>query len=190
MKQVMIWLIVFGAVHHAYGQVTPFTGGAGSGFTGKASASISCPLFFGGEADGVAVNKTPAIVCAMFFGGAGDGFDAAQSNCEGLLTEAKKTGNITPKALPQENAIVAGAMKVFPNPASGIATLQIAVATPVRTQILVYRADGQVVRSFPVLLSPGVNTVPLDLQQLASGLYIIYNSARRERVKVMVRAGQ
>jgi hypothetical protein len=198
MKTVIIVLFASLIMKITYSQVTPFTGGAGSGFRGNVSASISCPLFFGGAADGKAVNKTPAIVCAMFFGGAGDGFDAAKSSCEELLTEADAGSRVAEggqadnahKGATSDEAVMPGSMKVFPNPASGVATLRMEVIKPVRTQIIVYRGDGKLVHSFPVQLTSGVNTVPLDLSHLAGGLYIIYNSAQQDRVKMLVIGAQ
>jgi hypothetical protein len=207
MKTVIIVLFASLIMKITYSQVTPFTGGAGSGFRGNVSASISCPLFFGGAAGGKAVNTTPAIVCAMFFGGAGDGFDAAKSSCEELLTEADAGSRVAEggrstslvanaqahnanEGATSDEAVMPGSMKVFPNPASGVATLRMEVTKPVRTQIIVYRADGKLVHSFPVQLTSGVNTVPLDLSHLSGGLYIIYNSAQQDRVKMLVIGAQ
>lgn len=197
MKSVTILLIVCLIALAGYSQVTPFTGGPGSGFTGSASATISCPLFFGGTADGVAVSKTPPLACSMFSGGSGDGFDAAHSSCEELLTEADgvrpaatRAAVTDTKGLVNDAVVAAGAMMVFPNPASGSASLRLDAAMPVRTQIIFYRSDGRVVKSIAVQLTKGVNIIPLDLHNLTGGLYFIYNSAQQERGKLMVGAAQ
>lgn len=58
-------------------QVTPYTGGEGSGFSKTQIAFTICMMFFGDSADGFSSNQTQAIPCPMFFGGNEDG--AAQN---------------------------------------------------------------------------------------------------------------
>lgn len=58
-------------------QVTPYTGGEGSGSSKNQSAFTVCTQFFGDSADGFSSNTTQPIPCPMFFGGSEDG--AAQN---------------------------------------------------------------------------------------------------------------
>jgi Secretion system C-terminal sorting domain len=78
MKQTLVlFLAVVHSVLSATAQVTPYTGGEGSGYGQNSSPQIVCPMFFGDSADGHAQNSTPPIICPMFFGGNADG--AAQN---------------------------------------------------------------------------------------------------------------
>ena len=78
MKQTLILLLVaMHSVLSAPAQVTPYTGGEGSGYAQNSSPQTICPLFFGDSADGHAQNNTPPVICPMFFGGNADG--AAQN---------------------------------------------------------------------------------------------------------------
>jgi hypothetical protein len=66
-------LALFFAWFLSKAQVTPYTGGIGSGYSANQSAFFNCSLFTGGMASGAASNSTPLIACPLFFGDSADG---------------------------------------------------------------------------------------------------------------------
>jgi hypothetical protein len=81
MKKLILLLNGFMIVLIADAQVTPYTGGNGSGYRGVASAATACPFYFGGITDGASSNRTPSLVCVPYFGGKGDGFAMQTAVC-------------------------------------------------------------------------------------------------------------
>jgi hypothetical protein len=75
-------------------------------------------------------------------------------------------------------------MSLYPNPASGSATLFYQAPQASITRLLIYQYDGRLVRTQPVQLVRGANYITVNLQGLAAGLYII--SVNDERVRVVV----
>ena len=86
MKRIILLYLIFFAVRTSYGQVTPYTGGNGSGYSFNQSPFINCTMFFGGNADGAASNLSALTICPPYFGGEGDGYDMDSSNtCSVIL---------------------------------------------------------------------------------------------------------
>lgn len=167
-----------------YSQVTPFTGGPGSGASHKITPAISCALYSGGSADGAAFNQSAAINCGMYSGGAGDGFDAAHTSCEEILTSAAAMKTVA-EASPEDSELPTS-IKLYPNPASQSATLRIEAIKPISTQLIIYRSDGMMVKSQALQLAKGVNLVRLDLHNFTSGTYFIYTGISKSRLKLLV----
>ncbi len=147
MKNIILLLIISLAALSVHGQVSPFTGGAGSGYAGIKTASISCALYAGGTTDGTATSKTPPAACIMYSGGSGDGHDSNHSTCpDMLLTQTQIRTIQATGAQAKEYHPAATSLRLYPNPASGIVILQMDMASSITTQIILYRSDGLISR--------------------------------------------
>lgn len=81
MKKLILFLACNITTWIVQAQVTPYTGGNGSGYIGVISAAISCPFYYGGMSDGTALNITTLTVCPPYFGGEGDGYSLQSAQC-------------------------------------------------------------------------------------------------------------
>ena len=175
MKKIILLQIICLAVVLGYSQVTPFTGGNGSGFTESATPSVSCALYAGGNADGTAVNNTSPLNCSPYSGGDGDGYDANNAACEVSL--------FTKETNPQTGS---KSMWLFPNPASGVVTLRMQVNEPLNTQLILFRPDGQIAMSYPLRLIKGVNQFSLKLVNLTNGIYFVYTGKQFAQQRLII----
>lgn len=77
-------------------------------------------------------------------------------------------------------------MSLYPNPATGSATIYYQAAQATTTRLLIWQYDGRLVRTQPLYLAKGANYITLDLQSLATGLYFISVGESGEKVKLVV----
>jgi Secretion system C-terminal sorting domain len=79
-----ITLVTFSVIN-AFAQISPYSGGNGSGFSTNQSAPILCGMYNGGSNDGAAVNFSAPTICPPYFGGIGDGYSMNTSGCITIL---------------------------------------------------------------------------------------------------------
>jgi Secretion system C-terminal sorting domain len=72
-KRFLIVLFSLIVCRSTSGQVTPYTGGEGSGYSSNQSANLICLMYKGGNADGFATERTNLLKCVMYFGDSADG---------------------------------------------------------------------------------------------------------------------
>ncbi|MBK6889370.1 MAG: DUF1501 domain-containing protein [Sphingobacteriales bacterium] len=75
--------------------------------------------------------------------------------------------------LPNNTAIGAAQMTVYPNPAQNIAWLQLSSAINTEAQLNICNMAGQVVQKRALSLQAGANLLPIGLNRVAAGNYII-----------------
>ena len=175
MKRFILLQMISLAAVLGHCQVTPFTGGNGSGFTVNTTLALSCSLYAGGNGDGAMTNTTPLLSCSPYAGGNGDGYDANHAACEVLLL-TKETNQQAASA----------SIWLFPNPASGTVTLRMQVSKPLHTQVILFRSDGQVARSYPIWLAKGVNQFSLPLHNLTNGIYFVYTGRQFTQQRLII----
>jgi Secretion system C-terminal sorting domain len=64
----------------ATAQITPYTGGDGSGYGSGQSAILTCLMYTGGIGSGTATAKSQLLTCLMYTGGDADGFATERTN--------------------------------------------------------------------------------------------------------------
>ncbi len=70
------------------------------------------------------------------------------------------------------NSAVAEGVTLYPNPASTSATLELSGVNTDRTSVQISDVSGRMVKDFGIQqLGSGVNTIQLDLSNLAAGSY-------------------
>ena len=70
---------------------------------------------------------------------------------------------------------------LYPNPASGSTTLQMVVDTPSQASWSITDLTGKLIRTGDVRLNTGINTVGIDLKNMAKGVYLL-NLANKESI--------
>ncbi|MFM7672618.1 MAG: T9SS type A sorting domain-containing protein [Bacteroidota bacterium] len=73
-------------------------------------------------------------------------------------------------------------LSVYPNPSHENITLQLLVPTDLRTKIYITDVFGRVLETRPLQLLNGINNIPLDLGNWASGQYLVTVEDKRVRV--------
>ncbi len=73
MRRLLLFILITCAGNIALAQISPYTGGNGSGSNANQSAPMLCGLYYGGINDGAALSFSPPTVCTMFYGGVADG---------------------------------------------------------------------------------------------------------------------
>jgi hypothetical protein len=254
-----IYFILF-TVTISYTQVTPYTGGNGSGYQSGILTIGNCALYFGGIADGAATNLSTLTVCPEFFGGIGDGYATDSTGCIAILAiklltfygEKEPLRNIlhwktedgfnvkefeVQKSASGVNFTKAGtvagsvnsnfnylfidtkpfpdlsfyrlriterdgevsyskiivlktssqsSITVYPNPNKGLATIYYYSNQLLITRLLIYHADGRLVHASDLKIAAGANFIPLDLQQLANGMYMLRIGESSKTIKILV----
>jgi Secretion system C-terminal sorting domain len=72
-KQIIFLLLYILMLNSVKAQVTPYTGGDGSGYIVNQSVTLSCLLYIGGNGSGYISGNSPLLSCAIFFGDSADG---------------------------------------------------------------------------------------------------------------------
>jgi hypothetical protein len=80
------------------------------------------------------------------------------------------------------NIIPEGDWELFPNPATSQLTLRWDAAIA-PTQVHIYNVGGQVVRS--QILDPGMNSLDLQIDDLANGMYMVEMRSEQQRLKTL-----
>jgi len=72
-----------------------------------------------------------------------------------------------------ETPAVAGGILLYPNPTSGMFTLNYTSSSSGANEIKLYNLVGQIVMTQSVMQSTGVNTVNFDISSLSQGIYML-----------------
>jgi hypothetical protein len=82
-------------------------------------------------------------------------------------------------------------MKIFPNPAAGVSAMNVQLTLNERTDgiLSLVTINGAIIQHVQQEFSSGINTVPLNIEQLSSGIYFVQfkskDVTRMERVSII-----
>lgn len=85
MKTAVLFFVACCSLHSLQAQVTPYTGGIGSGYVNAASPVTICSMYYGGISSGSYANSSPQTVCSLYSGDAGDGYGMRGAACGSAL---------------------------------------------------------------------------------------------------------
>jgi hypothetical protein len=127
----------------------------------KKSFQISTQQFKNSSGKALTINDLTAIVFTTR--GNGEGFDSKQINIENVAFN-----NETPAT----QAVTAARLTAYPNPVSE--TVQLAFEMPENgwAMLELVSVKGEIIKSMQENLQKGLNSVPLEMASLASGVYL------------------
>lgn len=87
--------------------------------------------------------------------------------------------------VPLRNAATAGSI-IYPNPSQGLSVLDYYAARAQVTTLNVFQADGKKILVRTITIKAGKNNIPLDLQSLPNGIYLVRIGADGEVFKLIL----
>jgi hypothetical protein len=106
----------------------------------------------------------------------------------GLANATGVSNTVTETISPAENTLPIKTLFITPNPANGSATLNCKSDKAGAMLVEVAGMAGNVLRKQVFQVVPGMNRLPLNLEGLTAGTYLVsvYNTGKRETVKLVV----
>jgi Secretion system C-terminal sorting domain len=75
---------------------------------------------------------------------------------------------------------------VYPNPGKGLITIYFHSGQMMNSSLLIYQADGRLALSKSLKIAVGENYIPLDIQHLPNGMYILRIDERANTAKIFI----